>query len=229
MEGGQSPGKTPAARGPLRDDMIDGPWRKVFPRWTGPLLGIYRRFGLTPNYVTILGCLTACVAAGAVALKVNILAVFIWWLSRIFDGTDGIYARAQGQATPFGSYLDITLDMASYSVMLLGFYAAYPDKALYWLVIAVCYVLCITSALAFGELERARGLDAGDNRGLRLASGLAEGGETGIAYTLFLLWPENLAAMLPLWVAILASTVVLRSVLARRVLGDKHKKPILKN
>jgi hypothetical protein len=51
-----------------------------------------------------------------------------------------------------------------------------------------------------------------------MAAGLAEGGETGIAYSLFLLLPDLLIYTTSLWIAILFITVVARSVLAHRVL-----------
>lgn len=188
------------------------------PRWTGPLLGLYRRRGLTPNQITGLGLLCALVAAWLVSLQWFGTALGFWWLGRLFDGTDGIYARDMGQATAFGGYLDILLDMASYSVMLVGFYGAMPQRGLQWLVIAVLYTLCITSALALGEYETKHHLGAEDHRSLRLATGIAEGGETGIFYTLMLLFPGQWSLFIGCWIVILVITVVSRSFLAYRVM-----------
>jgi hypothetical protein len=78
------------------------------------------------------------------------------------------------------------------------------------------YVLCITSALALGAEEAEAGLEARDDRGLRLGAGLAEGGETGIAYTAMLLLPAWLEVIAAVWIAVLASTVVARTLLAAR-------------
>ncbi len=80
------------------------------------------------------------------------------------------------------------------------------------------YVLCITSALALGAQEERLARPARDDRGLRLGAGLAEGGETGIAYSLFLLFPGWLPVTTAVWIAVLALTVVLRSLLAARSL-----------
>ena len=55
---------------------------------------------------------------------------------------------------------------------------------------------------------------------MRLAVGLAEGGETGIAYTVFLLWPAYLAVTTWLWLGVLAITIIARLLLARERLGS---------
>ena len=100
--------------------------------------------------------------------------------------TDGVYARASGQESDFGAYLDLLLDMAAYGAMVLAFAIAWPDFQIQWALMLFFYVLCIASALALGNLESQRALPPRDDRGLRLGAGLAEGGETGIAYTVFL-------------------------------------------
>jgi phosphatidylglycerophosphate synthase len=202
--------------------MIDGPWRQVFPRVTGPLVALYRRLGLTPNQLTGAGFACALIAASLTALQWNVAAIVAWWLGRLFDGTDGIYARETGQQSSFGGYLDILLDMASYSVMVVGFYLAYPQWALAWMVISVFYTLCITSALALGEFEQKHHLGTDDHRSLRLANGLAEGGETGLMYTVFLLWPGYLGTTIYLWLGILLVTVLARTMLARRLMTQSQ-------
>ena len=111
--------------------------------------------------------------------------------------------------------------MASYSVVLLGFWYAFPSFGPHWLVISFFYTLCITSALALGDFERRHNLGQDDHRSLRLAHGLAEGGETGIFYTLVLLWPSRLGLWVYLWIGILMLTVLARTLLAYRLMGGK--------
>jgi phosphatidylglycerophosphate synthase len=198
--------------------MIDDPFRRILPRFTGPILSLYRALGATPNQITFAGFGLALGAAAAVAAGLDALALVLWWLGRLLDGTDGIYARASGTVSEFGGFLDILLDMASYGVMIFGFAFRRPDLAGLWLVILFLYMLCITGALALGAIERARGSELGDNRTLRLASGLAEGGETGLAYTAFLLLPAHLAGLATVWALVLVVTVVARTVLAQQIL-----------
>jgi phosphatidylglycerophosphate synthase len=197
--------------------MIDGYARNLLPGLTGGLIACYRRVGITPNQLTVLGFAIAVLAALLVARGHAWSAIAVWWLGRLVDGTDGILARATGKVSDFGGYLDITLDMAAYSLMVLGFYFWQPRFAVLWMITLILYILAITSALSLGALERARGMDD-DNRSLKLAAGLAEGGETGISYTLMLLLPQFISVLLPLWILVLIATFGARTALAWRLL-----------
>ena len=200
--------------------MIDNAFRARLPRYAGPLLACYARLGLTPNHVTVLGFVLAILASVAVARGQGWVALGLWWVSRVADGTDGLHARRTGQATRFGAYLDIVLDMAAYGAMVLGFACAVPELGLQWSAMLFLYILCITSALALGAQEEQLRQRPRDDRGLRLGAGLAEGGETGIAYSIFLVFPEQLAWTTTLWVCVLAVTVGLRTLLAHRILRE---------
>ena len=199
--------------------MIDNPFREKLARLTNLICKPYLFFGLTPNQLTIIGFLIAALSAMAVLGLHPGWAVVLWWISRYFDGTDGILARATNRSTEFGAYLDIVLDMASYSLMVVALSLVWPKYELAWNFVLFFYVLCIASALAYGNLQRISGSTPPDNRGLRLASGLAEGGETGIFYSIILLFPKSLPIALFCWLGILAFTVVSRSVLAYRELN----------
>ncbi len=196
--------------------MIDDSFRRILPRYSSFLITLYGSLRLTPNAITLLGAGVGAAAAVWVALDRPLLAIGTWWFGRLLDGTDGIYARATDRATPFGAYLDILLDMFAYSVMIAGFAVLHPELGSRWLVTLLLYVLCITSALALGSQEEQLQLDARDDRGLRLGAGLAEGGETGIAYTLFLLFPAWIAELTAVWIAVLITTVIARTMLAWR-------------
>lgn len=203
--------------------MIDGPFRQILPRYVEPLLGLYGRLGLKPNHITTAGFVFALASALAVSQGMTATSLGLWWIGRLFDGTDGIYARQSGQTSDFGGYLDIVLDMASYSVMILGFAHQHPQLNIYWLIVLFLYVLCITSAMALGSLLEKTSRNPSDNRSLALAAGLAEGGETGIAYTVFLLFPAWIAQLLPIWIAILTTTVIARTALAWQTLGTTEE------
>jgi phosphatidylglycerophosphate synthase len=197
--------------------MIDGPFRTVLPRFTTPLIRLYLKLGLTPNLITLLALVLGFVAAFLCAIGASWGAMIVWWFGRLFDGTDGIFARETGQSSAFGAYLDIVSDMCAYSVMILGFSILHPDLASTWAVILVLYVLCITSALAFGSMEATLHRPAHDNRGLRLGAGLAEGGETGIAYSAFLIFPSHVPWLTKIWISSLIVTVLSRTLMAARL------------
>lgn len=201
--------------------MIDGPFRSLLPRFTKPIIRAYSRLGVTPNQLTALAFAVSGLSAWLILQQQFLAAVGVWWLGRLLDGTDGIYARATQQTSLLGAHLDIVSDMASYSLMILAMSSVFREQQPLWIAIMFCYVLCITGALSLGILEKEKGIAVNDNRGLRLAAGFAEGGETGIAYTVFLLWPQYLTFTLWIWLAILLLTVVTRLILATRILGDK--------
>jgi phosphatidylglycerophosphate synthase len=198
--------------------MIDQNFRPWLEKRSKLLSGLYKRLGLSPNAITLAGCALGGLAAIAAAAQAYWIALGLWWAGRLLDGTDGIYARATGQVSDFGGYLDILCDMAAYGLMVLGFAYAMPDLVHYWIWMLFLYVLCITSALALGSVERRRKTGAKDNRTMKLAAGIAEGGETGIFYSLVLVFPSWAGWFSPVWILILTVTVVARSLVAYREL-----------
>lgn len=199
--------------------MIDNYFRKFLQPRVSLIIGFYQKLGLTPNILTVIGVLLGGLAAGLCALNIaGVVVVAVWWMSRFLDGTDGILARATGQTSEFGAYLDITGDMLAYGLMVIGFMVRFPQLQLVWAWILLLYVLCITTALALGSGLEQKQIKNTDNRGLRLANGLAEGAETGLAYTVFLLLPEFIEVSAMIWVCILVITVVARTLLAFRIL-----------
>ncbi|GHD32867.1 CDP-alcohol phosphatidyltransferase family protein [Halioglobus pacificus] len=203
--------------------MIDDTFRKVLPRLSLPLVNLLIRLKVTPNQLTVSAALIALLAAAALAQGHLLVALGLWWFSRLWDGLDGILARATDSTSDFGALLDIQLDMMAYSAMVVGFYLQFPQYALQWVLMLFGYVLCITGALSLGNLENLRGIDAREQRDLRLATGLAEGGETGMFYTLFLLLPNWLGVTTWIWLGVLAVTVIARLELARRELSYQEQ------
>lgn len=86
-----------------------------------PFATLFLRLGLTPNAVTIIGTvLTTAVAlvmfplgylvSGSLALGVLVLT----------DSIDGIMARLSGTSSPYGAFLDSTLDRVADSAIFVG-------------------------------------------------------------------------------------------------------------
>jgi phosphatidylglycerophosphate synthase len=135
------------------------------------------------------------------------------------DGLDGALARVTGSTSPFGGFLDITLDMAAYSAMVIGFASLYPQFAVSWTLVLTGYVLAITTTLALSDAARAAERRvSGTDRTFQFTPGITEAGETTVAYIVWALWPEHLAWWLGIWIVALAATGVQRTHLAWRVL-----------
>ena len=78
------------------------------------------RVGLTPNALTVIGFLIACVAAVAAGAQAWLLAGFLVIFGGIFDLFDGAVARATGKVSKLGAFLDSTFDRWGEGVVFVG-------------------------------------------------------------------------------------------------------------
>ena len=194
--------------------VIDNTARNFLDKKLRPIARLIARKKFSPCWLTWMGFVVSLFASYEVWQQNFIAALILWWTGRVFDSFDGLYARASSQTSAFGGFLDISLDMASYSLFLIGIALSHPELQTYWLFILLGYLLCITTALALGNLEKEFKLAPRDNRGLRLGAGLAEAGETGIFYSFYCLLPEYAHLLASIWIVILFVTIVNRTVLA---------------
>ena len=184
--------------------MIDQPFKKRLEAWARPLIKFLVNRSVHPDVLTWLGFFISSLSFILTIQDRPILGLIFWWSGRIFDGLDGLLARATGKQSLRGGFLDINLDMASYSLVAVGFMLQ-TQEYLIWALILMGYVLCITSALSLGEIEETR-----DNRTLRLSSGLAEAGETGLFYSLMWLLPNQGNIWCAVWLGVMTITIVSR-------------------
>ena len=82
-------------------------WTKVFT----PVVRLLLRMGISPDAVTVVGTLGVCAGAliffprGDLFVGVLVITAFVF-----SDIVDGAMARASGRVSPFGAFLDSTLD-----------------------------------------------------------------------------------------------------------------------
>ncbi|HEY3383513.1 MAG TPA: CDP-alcohol phosphatidyltransferase family protein [Vicinamibacterales bacterium] len=201
--------------------MLDERVRAVLPRTVSHLVRLLVRAGVTPNAISFGACVVAVAAAGLVASAHPLAGVIVWLSSRLADGLDGIVARETGSVSAFGGYLDITLDMAAYSAMVVGFAIANPDLGVVWSAILAGYVLAITTTLALSGAATTAGRRASEtNRTFQFTTSLAEAGETSIMYALWVVLPQWLVWLAWAWFCIVMLTVVQRTWLAQRLLRE---------
>ncbi len=105
------------------------PLPRSAPRWvTEPVVRPLSRLGVTPNMLTVLG-LAGNVAAAVLAADGRFLpAGALVLISSALDMFDGALARATGQATPFGSVFDATVDRVSEAAVLFGLLVYFSDR-----------------------------------------------------------------------------------------------------
>jgi CDP-diacylglycerol--glycerol-3-phosphate 3-phosphatidyltransferase len=78
------------------------------------------RLGIDPNVITLLGLFLSIVTAVVIASGSIVAGGALVLFAGIFDMFDGAMARVSNAATPFGAFLDSTLDRYSESIILGG-------------------------------------------------------------------------------------------------------------
>jgi soluble lytic murein transglycosylase len=102
-----------------------GRYRESVRAWSDPVGRVLFRLHLRPNHLTICGLLvSACAGAAFVFGHVRLAGVLLI-LAGLFDLFDGSLARASGQATTFGAFLDSVIDRYSDIVVMLGIVVLY--------------------------------------------------------------------------------------------------------
>ena len=140
-------------------------WTKVFT----PVIDLLLRWGVSPDAVTLVG--TLGVVAGALIffprgdLFVGVLVITAFVFSDLIDGT---MARKSGRVSPFGAFLDSTLDR-------LGDAAIFGGLAMYYVgpgdndALAALAIYCLTMG-SVTSYARARA----ESLGMQAKVGIAE-------------------------------------------------------
>ena len=102
-----------------------GRYRDSVRAWSDPVGRTLFRLRLRPNHLTMCGLLvSACAGAAFVFGHVRLAGVLLI-LAGLFDLFDGSLARASGQATTFGAFLDSVIDRYSDILVMLGIVVLY--------------------------------------------------------------------------------------------------------
>lgn len=83
----------------------------------------FARAGLSPNALTVIGFLIACVAAIAAGAQLWFPAGLLVIFGGIFDMFDGMVARATGKVSKAGAFLDSVFDRWGEGVVYIGIVA----------------------------------------------------------------------------------------------------------
>ncbi len=148
----------------------------------------------------------------------------------LLDGLDGPLARRRG-ATELGGLLDFVADFVVYSGFVVGVAIAEPGARLACVVLLATYLVNNVALPSFSSMIERLGLDIGDERSLRLTTGLAEGAETIAVYLLFCLLPGASETIAWAFAGVVALTAGQRVANAARTLsgrstGDGHGGPV---
>jgi CDP-diacylglycerol--glycerol-3-phosphate 3-phosphatidyltransferase len=110
---------------------------------------------LTPNAISITGLIGNLIAAALVTQEEFFLAGVAFVLGSVCDTLDGRYSRMSGKGTPFGAFLDSSLDRVEEGIVLaaVGAYFAKigDDVAVAAVVLAVLFSLMVSYTRARAE------------------------------------------------------------------------------
>jgi CDP-diacylglycerol---glycerol-3-phosphate 3-phosphatidyltransferase len=100
---------------------------------------------LTPNTISLTGLVLNLVAAVLVTQELFLLAGLAFIVGSVMDTLDGRYSRMSGKGTPFGAFLDSTLDRAEEGIVLAtvaAYFASLGDE-----LAAAAVVVCVVGSL----------------------------------------------------------------------------------
>lgn len=174
-----------------------------------------QRLKVTPNQVTITGIVLNVAAAALVVADHLIYAGIVFLLAGCFDMLDGALARLAQKVTPFGAFLDSTLDRVSEGVVMaaIAYLLAAEGRALD----AALVVLALLGAILV-SYTRARA----ESLGVECKVGLMSRPERVILIALGLFF-NVLPYVIYIMLALTTVTVIQRVVHTYRQLGRSKK------
>jgi len=104
-------------------------WKSRGRSWFLPLARWLAARGVTPDALTVAGLAFSLLAALLFARGDFLSAAFVLALTGLCDMLDGDVARLRGAATPFGAFLDSTLDRAGEGALFAGLAFYYFTRA----------------------------------------------------------------------------------------------------
>jgi CDP-diacylglycerol--glycerol-3-phosphate 3-phosphatidyltransferase len=110
---------------------------------------------LTPNAISMTGLVGNLIAAALVTQDEFFLAGVAFILGSVMDTLDGRYSRMSGKGTPFGAFLDSSLDRMEEGIVLAAVGAHFAEEgdelAVAAVVVAVLFSLMVSYTRARAE------------------------------------------------------------------------------
>ena len=147
---------------------------------------------ISANTITLAGFAVGTMVVPLLWFKMYSTAMAVILVNRFFDGLDGAIARKYGP-TNLGGYLDITCDFIFYSVVIMGFALAAPEKnGLAAAFLIFSFIGTGSSFLAFAAAAGKQGISsyAHGLKAFYYLGGLTEGTETILFFVIICMYPE---------------------------------------
>ena len=112
---------------------------------------------LTPNMISMTGLVLNVLAAVLVTQRLFFLGGVAFIVGSIMDTLDGRYSRMSGKGTPFGAFLDSTLDRIEEGIVLTAVAAYFSSRGMDFAV-AACVAAVLGSLMVSYTRARAEAL-----------------------------------------------------------------------
>lgn len=208
--------------------MIDAQLRRVL---TAPLDRMATWLDLrwiTPDRLTGLNLVLGLTSATFAAVQWWIPALIAWLLCRLADGLDGPLARRRIRRNPAavesgrGGFLDVAADFVVYGATVIGVAVGvttgYDAPWLPFLVVLFAYYINGSVLLAFSSIAEKQGRQLDDERSFSFLAGLAEGAETVLVHSLWLLFPMVAWQIAWVWAIVVLISATQRIIIGYRTL-----------
>jgi len=216
-------GRAPMLDSSLRR-MLDGPLRAA--------AAAVDRSWVTPDRLTVAGLVLGLGSAAAAATQLWWWSLALWLVSRVLDGLDGSLARLrreravrQGREShdsEAGGFLDIVADFTVYgfTVFGVGIGATTAFGAPWWpfVLVLVAYYVNGAAFLAFSSIAERTNRQIDDGRSLSFLGRIAEGGETIVVHSLWLMLPFIAWQLALVWGVVVGISAIQRIVVGYRAL-----------
>ncbi len=207
--------------------MFDAAARQILEQ---PLARLARRIDVawvSPNGLTLLGLATGLASAASAAIHLWWWSLALWLFSRAMDGLDGPLARRRAaRAAPrsqAGGFLDITADFVVYGSTVVGVSIGTTSAfdVAWWpfLLVLLAYYVNGTAFLAFSSIAERSARQREDGRSLSSLGGLAEGSETIVVHSLWLIFAAQAGVIAVVWAAVVGVSATQRIIAGFRDLS----------
>ncbi len=174
----------------------------MFKRSASFLLGL----GVSPNGITALAFVSGAASAGALLAGERGVAIVLLWVSGWLDAVDGTAARMTGQKSPWGTFMDITLDRMVEVLIILALSIVHPEKTFEFVLLLSAILMSMTAFLTSAAII--------DNKGIKsfhYQKGIMERTEGFLFFTLMILFPLYLGIITKVFAAMIMLTFIQRA------------------
>ncbi|GAC1498908.1 MAG: CDP-alcohol phosphatidyltransferase family protein [Pseudarthrobacter sp.] len=208
--------------------MFDARLRRVLEPVLGRAARWLDRAWITPDGLTGLNLALGLTSAVLAAAQWWMAALAAWLLCRAADGLDGPLSRLRrsrsGEEDPGrGGFWDISADFVVYGATVVGVgmgaTAAFGAPWLPFLLVLFAYYINGAVFLAFSSIAEKTGRRIDDGRSLSFLGGLAEGTETVVVHSVWLVFPDLAWVIAIAWALVVGVSAAHRIVAGYRALS----------